>query len=71
MVGNGLPTWEAAAEVFERFVVGWQGLEVEYSPKAKREVLAGAASAEWMIWIGNIAGCLYRRSMLTDAERKN
>lgn len=67
---NGVPSWEVAEPIVRKCLIGWSGLEVPYSREAKLRILRGAGGLSWVLWIGQIIGELYRRAILTDAEKK-
>lgn len=71
LADGSMPSWEAVEHIFSRFVVGWSGIDPAYSPLAKREVLAGVGSGDWVVWLGEIAGVLYRRMLLGEDAIKN
>jgi hypothetical protein len=58
--------------VRDRCVVGWKGLPQEFSPEARRALLAGpVADFDAQLWIGQCARELYHRAVLKEVERKN
>ena len=67
---SDVPNWECAEAIVSRHLIGWEGLEQPFSERARREMLAGAASVRWIAWIGAIVGELYRRAVLTAEEKK-
>ena len=54
---RGIPGWDGIVAA-ARYITGWTG-PGEYSPARKREILDGAADANWMIWLAEIAGKLF------------
>jgi hypothetical protein len=62
---------DGAFECFEYSVVGWKGVEPEFSPPARRAVMNGVADKRWMIWIAQIAAEQYRKALLGDEPAKN
>lgn len=68
--GRRIPEWDGVAAAFEHGVVGWRGLEKEFSEAAKRAMLA-TADPDSAAWLGAIAGELYARALLKEDERKN
>lgn len=74
--GKGVPSWDGI-EVAARYIVGWKGLPPEdgveppFSRQKLAQVLAGGADVNWMLWLPEIAGRLYRDSILSEIERKN
>lgn len=72
---NGRPSWEGIRSTFESGVIGWKnavidGIEIEFSRKAVRELMAKVGSGDWVIWMGLIAGELYRNGFLSEEEKK-
>lgn len=65
-----VPSWDGI-QVAARYVVGWEGMDEAFSRARLRQILAGGASLDWMIWLAQIAGELYRGSLLSEIERKN
>ena len=73
---KGTPGFASARLAFEYAVIGWQGAkldgkQIEFSREAKREVLNGVGDPDWMLFLFQIAGELYRQALLTESERKN
>jgi hypothetical protein len=71
---RGVPRWDGIVEA-SRFILGWsgiksEGIEVQFSRNALRGVLDGQADTDWMIWLGQVAGHLYSKAILTDDDRK-
>lgn len=62
--------WPVIATVAEKFILGWSGVEPAYSRGALREVLANGEN-KWGAWFFQITAELFRRSMLSETERKN
>lgn len=72
---NNVPDWSGVKTAFANGVVGWKnvtadGQPIEFSPKAASQILREIGSATWMIWLGQIAGELWRNGFLTDGEKK-
>jgi hypothetical protein len=72
---TGVPSWIGVKAAFESGVIGWRnvvadGAPLEYSRKAATAILRDIGSANWMIWLGQIAGELLRNAFLTDDEKK-
>lgn len=70
MMETGVPSWDGI-KAASAFITGWKGLPVEFSPKALRDVLDGGADKDWLLWLMQIAGELYRRSLMSEEEAKN
>ena len=68
---EGQPAWEDCAAVFQNNVTAWGGLKADYSPQAKRLMLTDEGNSDLLIWLGEIAGELYKRALLRSADRKN
>lgn len=68
---EGQPAWEDCATIFQNNVTAWSGLKADYSPQAKRSMLGDEGNSDLLIWLGEIAGELYKRAMLRSADRKN
>jgi len=68
--GSGLE-FEDMVSVLRHNVVGWRGISVEFSDKAKAEFLSGEFDYDHQVWIAECAQELYTRRVLTRAERKN
>lgn len=76
---QGRPTQDVAHETVLGHVTGWDGVGPVDSPVAfsraalRRYVDEGEASAEdfdWMIWVFEIVGTLYARSMMSPDQKK-
>jgi hypothetical protein len=69
---RGIPSWDGIQIAAQR-IVGWSGKQLgDFSAVRVKEILRGGASANWMIWLGEIAGELYSRSLIgADAEKKS
>lgn len=74
--GDGsVPKWAGIKAAFEYGVVGWrnvslEGAPVEFSRKNAAQILKQPGTADWMIWLGSIAGELYRNAFLEEEEKK-
>lgn len=66
----GRPTWRGLAAAFEYSVVDWRGLPEAFSREAKRAALV-RFDPNMYLWVVQICGELYKRAILTEAERKN
>lgn len=77
MLPTGALAWSSVYQIFARNVIDWKGFADPCTPQARAEVLAtrgpsqGFDLRDWLIWFAEIAGHLYRQSVLTDDERKN
>jgi hypothetical protein len=75
---NGLPSADAAHETALASVCGWDGIGTADDPKpfsrqALRQAIEGEATpddVDWMMWVAEIAGALFSRSMLRPDEKK-
>lgn len=71
MVKEEVPSFDQHAAVFSQNVSAWKGIDRECSPAARREICAGQANFNWLIWMGQVTAELYSRALLTSTERKN
>lgn len=76
MKGDGVPSADAAFDIFESQLFGWQGITengapLVYSRAARQKILAGDASLDWMLWIAESIGNLYSKALLGDSEKKD
>jgi hypothetical protein len=72
---RGIPSWEGVRAAFETGVVGWKniqldGADAEFTPARAASVLRRVGSADWTVWLGQIAGELFRNAYLSDEEKK-
>lgn len=68
--GDGI-TWPDMVLILKRNIVGWKGLPVEYSDKAKADFVAGEFDYDMNVWIAQCARELYNRRVLKERQRKN
>jgi hypothetical protein len=68
---RNLPGPDGAFAAFQWSVQGWQGIEPQFTPQAKRDVLKDVGSSKWTLWIAQIAVELKKRSELGEEEAKN
>ena len=68
---GGELAWEDCVAIFLEYVLGWKGLQQEYSQQAKRDLLKGEADVDLYRWIGEICGEIYSHALIKASERKN
>lgn len=68
---NRMPPWPVVEPLIRKHVVGWKGLPQPFSRAELHRVLTGSGDGLWVGWCLAIVVELYRRSRLTEIERKN
>lgn len=72
---DGEPDFDTCRAVFVEHVVGWSGLAVEFTEKARRQFTVDDEFAVGFgtryLWMGEVAGHLYVNALLPKAEAKN
>jgi hypothetical protein len=53
-----------------RYIKGWSGPIGDFSRARVREIVDGDADFNWMIWLAQVAGKLFRDSLLKDDAAK-
>lgn len=67
---RGIPGWDGIRAAAKR-IGGWKGAQLgEFSRARVQDVLRGGPDTNWLWWLGEITGELYRRAMLEDDAAK-